>query len=373
MHHSTCVLSVGTFAEFVRHYVTWWELVFFFVSFRWVFIDALPAKSLVVTDAFIIGFGLDHGVFTTFIQQLETLCIDSLSWLKRSIVGLLDNVHLRRKLDCCLHSCDVWIKLILRRARPLHIVKGVFLNFMDCLLLAKGVMQTDLATVAHYNDQRWVELLLIHRTIIICSRSLRLETNWHEAAWAVTIAVFTDASLLFQSNRWFWRAWLYFLWAGGLKLHNLRSIQVVVCLLKRGVSRMHCLVLAWRALITALRAGHLNISRTIARCTFLLVFKRRRLPAFLFIAETFLCLQEHVVHLIRKLHETFRLCRNGIFVDCSTTDLGCQNALSGLHTSVLGCCIRCLNFEFAYVLAFFEIATSLRLQLWSTIDFLVAC
>ena len=134
-------------------------------------------------------------------------------------------------------------------------------------------------------------------------------------------------------------------------------------LLKRGVSRMHCLVLAWRALITALRAGHLNISRTIARCTFLLVFKRRRLPAFLFIAETFLCLQEHVVHLIRKLHETFRLCCNGVFVDCRTTNLGCQNALSGLHTSVLGCCIRCLNFEFAYVLAFFEIAASLRLQL----------
>ena len=136
-----------------------------------------------------------------------------------------------------------------------------------------------------------------------------------------------------------------------------------MCLLKRGVSRMHSLVLAWRALITALRASHLYVSRTIARCTFLLVLKRRRLPTFLFIAEAFLCLQEHVVHLIRKLHETFRLCRNGIFVDCRTTDLGRQNALRSLHASILGCCVGSLNFELAYVLAFFEIAASLRLQL----------
>ena len=72
---------------------------------------------------------------------------------------------------------------------------------MDGLLLAKGVMQTDLATIAHYNDQRWVELLLIHWTIIICSRSLRLKTNGHEAARAVAIAVFADAGLFFQRNR----------------------------------------------------------------------------------------------------------------------------------------------------------------------------
>ena len=106
--------------------------------------------------------------------------------------------------DGGLHGLDVRVQLDgeVRRARAMQVAESIPLNFLDGSLFAKRIMKADLTVVAHHYDKGRVKWLL-YSLVMHLKGLLRLETDWHEATWAVPFTILcSHTSLLLQRN---WR------------------------------------------------------------------------------------------------------------------------------------------------------------------------